>query len=256
MVNVVSRTLSVHKEHEVLLKLEAAGLDNKLAQKIIDSKGNDLAMKVVRLIQSDGYEPPTSQKRAHEIMGKNYFGIKEAIEYFGVNPTKQQLAYFAEVPFSEETLVASKGTHILIAVFPMSILDIRDIAKSSGQHLFRNQDCYDTQAFAKDKGEIGWQLVHKFPVESSRDKIWNEQQALLSEDEEIPKAQVLVYTIIGHFLVTGERLFETTYVRCVDLYSDSTRVVVGIFDLGGLLVINFWDDSRNGYLGLSSARKP
>ncbi|MCH7529720.1 hypothetical protein IIB50_01230, partial [Patescibacteria group bacterium] len=51
----VSRTLSVHKEHEVLLKLETAGLNDELAQRVIDSKGNDLAAKVVRLIENGGF---------------------------------------------------------------------------------------------------------------------------------------------------------------------------------------------------------
>ena len=62
METIVSRTLSVHKEHEVLLKLEAAGLCDELAQKVVDSKDNDLAKKVVRLIQNGGFEPSTSQK--------------------------------------------------------------------------------------------------------------------------------------------------------------------------------------------------
>ena len=57
----VSRTLSVHKEHEFLLKLETAGLSDEFAQRVIDSKGNYLATKVVRLIQSDGFELTTSQ---------------------------------------------------------------------------------------------------------------------------------------------------------------------------------------------------
>mgnify|MGYP001611196553 FL=1 len=52
METMMSRTLSVHKEHEVLLKLETAGLTDELAQRVIDSKGNDLAIKVVRLIQN------------------------------------------------------------------------------------------------------------------------------------------------------------------------------------------------------------
>jgi hypothetical protein len=38
--------------HEFLNKLEAAGLDATCAQLVIDSKGNDLASKVVRLIQN------------------------------------------------------------------------------------------------------------------------------------------------------------------------------------------------------------
>lgn len=74
--------LSVHKEHEVLLKLEAAGLNDDLVQKIVDSKDNDLATKVIRLIRNGGFEPTTSQKRAREVMGRNYFGIEEAIKYW------------------------------------------------------------------------------------------------------------------------------------------------------------------------------
>lgn len=50
------RRLSVHKEHEVLLKLEAAGLGDVLAQRVIDSKDNELAKKLVQLIAGEGPE--------------------------------------------------------------------------------------------------------------------------------------------------------------------------------------------------------
>lgn len=254
METIVSRTLSVHKEHEVLLKLEAAGLNDKLAQKVIDSKGNDLAAKVVRLIQNGGFEPSTSQSHARAIIGKNFFGVEEAIKHFGVNPSKQQLAYLAAVPFTEEVLRASKDTHILVAVFPMSILDIR--GKVERKLFYSHDDAwYNKQAFAKDKGEVGWQLVRKVPIADSTNKTWNEQQALLSKDEETPKVQVVVYTIIGHFLATGERLFENIYVRCSDLDSDGNRVYVGRFGAGGLSVDCWRGDLRYGYIGLSAARR-
>lgn len=45
------RTLSVHKEHEFLAKLEAAGLGDKEAQAVIQSKGNKMAGRIVTLIQ-------------------------------------------------------------------------------------------------------------------------------------------------------------------------------------------------------------
>ncbi len=70
MTNMVNQTderiVSVHQEHEFLKKLETTGLDGELAQKVIDSKGNDLATKVVRLIQNGGFEPTTSQKCARK----------------------------------------------------------------------------------------------------------------------------------------------------------------------------------------------
>ena len=248
----VGRTLSVHKEHEVLLKLETAGLTDELAQRVIDSKGNDLAAKVVRLIQNGGFEATTSQKRAREIMGKNFFGVEEAIKHFGVNPTRQQLAALSEIPFSEAVLEQSKNTHVLVAVFPLSILEIRGKADSK---LFYSQDWYNKESFAKERGEVTWQLVRKTPVDNSTSKNWQEQQALITEDDEVPTARVMVYTIIGHYLATGERLFEHIYVRTSSVDSGGGRVVVGYFDSGGLDVSSYWGDGRGVSIGVSSARK-
>ena len=250
MVAIVSRTLSVHQEHEVLLKLETAGLTDELAQRVVDSKGNDLAAKVVRLIRNGGFEPTTSQKRVREIMGRNFFGVEEAIRHFGVNPTRQQAVALSEIPFSEATLEACKDTHILVAVFPLSILEIR--GKST---LFYNQDWYEKEPFARDRGDAEWRLIRKTPVENSTNKTWQEQQTLLAENEETPTARLVIYTITGHFLATGERLFEKLYVRSSDVDSVGHRVHVGRFDSDGLNVRNSWDVHRDGLLGLPSARK-
>jgi hypothetical protein len=254
METMVSRTLSVHKEHELLLKLETAGLSDELAQRVIDSKGNDLATKVVRLIQNGGFEATTSQKRAREIMGRSFFGVEEAIKHFGVNPTRQQLAALSEIPFSEAVLEQSKDTHVLVAVFPLSILEIR--GKVEHKLFYSHEDAwYNKQSFAKECGKVIWQLVRKTPVDNSTSKNWQEQQALLSKDDEVPTAQVMVYTIIGHYLATGERLFEHIYVRTSSVDSVGHRVFVGVFDSRGLSVDGSWDDDHHGYLGVSSARK-
>lgn len=216
----------------------------------------DERLKDEKVESTCGCGSSTSQKLAREIMGENYFGVEEAIKHFGVNPSKQQLTYLIEVPFMEEVLKSCKDTHILVAVFPLSILDVRTIAKKFvNQTLFYNQDWYDKQAFTKDKGEVGWQLVRKEPIVNSTNKNWNEQQALISKDEETPKAQIVVYMMISHFLATGERLFEKVYVRCFDLDSDGYRVSVGHFDDEGLGVDSCWDDGRDGSIGVSSTRK-
>ena len=194
----------------------------------------------------------TSQKRAREIMGKNFFGVEEAIKHFGVNPTRQQLAGLSEIPFSEAVLEQSKGTHILVAVFPLSILEIRGKMNSK---LFYDQSWYNKELFAKERGEAGWQLVRKTPMDDSTSKNWQEQQALIGKDNEVPLAQVMVYTIIGHYLATGKRLFERIYVRTSSVDSDGYRVYVGYFDSHGL---NVYYDSHGGrfrFLGVSSARK-
>ena len=218
------------------------------------SKGNDLATKVVRLIQNSGFEPTISQKRAREIMGRSFFGVEEAIKHFGVNPTPQQLAALSEIPFSEAMLEQSKNTHVLVAVFPLSILEIR--GKVEHELFFNHEDAwYNKQSFAKEHGEVTWQLVHKTPVDNSTSKNWQEQQALLGKNDEVPSAQVMVYTIIGHYLATGERLFEHIYVRTSSVDSGGDRIGVGLFDSGSLRFNNYWNDGRGDRLGVSSARK-
>ena len=254
MESIISRTLSVHQEHQILLALEKAGLNSDQAQKVIASKDNDLAIKIVRFIDNGGFEPTTSQKRARKIMGANFFGVEEAIKYLGVNPTRQQTATLAEIPFSEEALTASKDTHILIAVFPLSTLEIRGKAPQN-QRLFYDQSWYNKESFAKERGEVSWHLIRRTPVPNSTSKTWDEQQALLSKDEETPTARIMTYMIIGHFLATGVRLFENIYVRSSDVASDGYRVGVGGFDAGGLRVGSYWGDRRDDDLGVSSARK-
>lgn len=228
------------------------------AQALVDKINSDESFveRVAKLVLTGGYEPSTSHQRAREIMGKHFFGIEEAIKHFGVNPTKPQLAYLAEIPFSEEVLETCKKTHVLVAVFPMSILEIRaKFGKQQKPPIFYSQDWYNNQAFAQDKGQVSWQLVRKELIANSTSKTWPEQQALLGKEEETPKAQVMVYTIIGHFLATGERLFEKVWVSCSDLDSGGSRVGVGRFDAEGLGVCHWHGGHRHADLGVASARK-
>lgn len=193
-------------------------------------------------------------ERAKGIMGKNFFGIEESIKYFWLSPTLQQLNVFSKIPFSEAKLNESKDTHILIAVFPLSILDIRGEVE---HNLFSSHEnaWYNKQSFAEERGEISWQLVRRTPVENSTDKKWIDQQALLGKDDEVPSARVMVYTIIGHYLATGERLFGNIYVRTSSVVSGGSYVNVGYFGSKGLYFDGYWCDYPHDSVGVSSARK-
>lgn len=220
-----------------------------------------IAVRVASLILNNGYELTTNQARAKEIMGKNFLGVEEGTKLFGIQLSRRQLAYMSEIPFSEATLTTCRETHILVAVMPLAIVQIRSYTAAmklpKGQKsFFYKQDWYDGQAFANEVGQLEWRLVLKTPVEDSTKKTWQQQQGLLDPKiEETPTAQVMVYTIIGHFLNTGERLFEKVWVRTSSLDSDGARVCVGIMDADGLDVDAYWDDYTSGLLGVSSSRK-
>jgi hypothetical protein len=134
---------------------------------------------------------------AKQIMGSNFFGVEEAVKCFGVQPSGTHLFVTSELPFSEGTLLACKNTHVLVAVFPLSIVEIRTKVDS---RLFYNQSWYKKEMFALEKGQVNWQLVRKTPLDNSIFKTWEEQMSLVGEDTELPSAHVLTYAVIGTFL--------------------------------------------------------
>jgi hypothetical protein len=158
------------------------------------------------------------------------------------------------VPYSEAVLEKLKSSYVLVAVFPLSIFDIRGKVERG---LFSDDLGYfkDKKFFAKEKGEACWHLIRKTEVPKSISETWNDQCLLLGKDDEVPTARVMTYTIIGHYLATGERLFEWLYVRTSSVGSDGYRVCLGFFVQFGLYVYLWWDGFRDDDFGLASARK-
>ena len=147
-------------------------------------------------MQTNGMKT-TAAARAREIMGRNFFGVEEAVKGFKLEPAPAPPDALVTVPFSERLLEESKDTHLLVAVLPLSILDLRGKVDRT---LFYNQTWYRSgndskspEAFAQAPGEPSWQLVRKTAVPGSASKNWDEQLALLGADEEVPEARVMIY---------------------------------------------------------------
>jgi len=113
----MSRTLSIHQEHELLMRLEKAGLTKTLAQRVITDKV--LAGKIVLFIRRGGleypYAPSPSQLTAMKIMGENCFGPEKLAECFDIVLTEPELRKITKIPFSEATLQKHNDTHILFS---------------------------------------------------------------------------------------------------------------------------------------------
>lgn len=186
---------------------------------------------------------------ACEILRYNFFGSTECEEHFGV-----KLEEVPEIPFSADDLQAVKDTHILVLVPALSIDEIWK--RHTSLFYTKKSPWYANEKFATEKPDKAeWHLVRKHPVQRSTSKTWEEQQALLSQGDLVPTARVMVYTIIAHFLSTGERLFENVYVRCSDLHSGGYRVRAGHFLADGLSFSDLCDDDCRDYVGLASARR-
>jgi len=248
--------------HEGLITLRKAGMNHQLWAKLTESE--ELAIKVVAYVQRGGYDPTTSQKRAREIMGKNFLGVEEVAECFGIQLTQEELTKVAEILFTEATLQECKDTHILFLGVnhdkegkPLTINRFREMFPSTGQPRFWSYESWhDKEKFAtKETAELKWYLVRKAITEESRSKNYTEQEKLLKENEERERAIVYVYGIFLMFRARNERLFETDYAWCTDLGSYGCRVYVGSFDSGGLFVSSYWDGGCALAWGLAPARK-
>jgi hypothetical protein len=192
-----------------------------------------------------------SPGRARRIMGRNYFGIEEAVRHFGAKPSAQDIATLSEIPFTEETLTKCKDSHILVAALPVSIDDI--YAKVGEQFFCKGTYCFGGNTVMADRGQASWQLVRKALRPEWDWKTLEEQQALLPKGEQTAPTRTMVYTMVGHCLATGERLFPLQRVRCADLRLSVERWRVGFF-ANGFCIFPGLDDERNGDLSIATIR--
>ncbi len=183
--------------HEAVITGRKVGAGRKFWSSLAHNQ--TLFEEVVDLVNRGGLSGPTTYlTKAEKIMGPNLFGPGEAKKYFGITLLDEQISSLAEIPYPETVLRELKGTHILVATFPLSILDIREkfpkiFATSPQEYAW-----YAKQSFAIDKGKAEWFLVRKKPLYANA----------LTENMEVPTARVMTYCIIGHLLATGKRLVK------------------------------------------------
>lgn len=245
--------LTPEDEQHFLRYMRNAGLTGDAVRIIAAAPNNQLAIRMVSLVQQ-GTEAVVSDTEAQTIMGENFFGLADAVRHFGVRPTQEDVARLATVPFSAAVLQACSETHVLAVVFPLSILAIRGKVHP---RLFYEPEkgSYEDELWAQTASDHAqWHLVLKEPVRHSLLTTWESGTKLLMRREEVPTAQIMVYTIIGHFLTAGERLFPTVYVRCSDAASRQRRAGVGYFGPQGLMISASRDESFHKNQGLAAVR--
>lgn len=246
----------INKVNECLWDTVGENAEAVLNRLITDS---GFLAKVAQTMIDGGVEilPSTEQRRARSIMGKNFFGVEDAVKYFKVQPTGCQLEKLAKIPFSEEILTKYRDSHVLVAVFPLSIIDLRNVVYGVFDNsLFFRQNWYEGHAFAEDKGDdVEWCLVRKNPIYDSFSKTWKEQLELLSEDEEVPTAKILTYTAVGYYFLTNDYIMQDIYVRSDSVDSAGDRICFGNFKNLCFGINHYWDDGGNSVLGLITSMK-
>lgn len=197
-----------------------------------------------------------NEVRAQEIMGKNMVGIREVSNCLKPTFHWPNMHHLGDMKTSsgrvitESELHECKDTHVLIACFPISIIQLRQKEPS----LFLDQKWYDNEKFAHDPGTAGWHLIDKHPVRNSMFMTLSEQQKLLGKDDSVPTARVLAYTKLIFLLCREPLTFTSCWMRSCD--RESSGQCVSIRGSREVMFECEHDDHYYDHLWLSSERKP
>jgi hypothetical protein len=191
---------------------------------------------------------------AQAIMGRNFLGVEAVRRHFGVSFTETDLVALGTVPFSEEVLKQCKDTHVLFCGALLTLLQLRGRVPE----LFYEQDWYAREYFATTaRVAQRWYLMRKDAVPHSTSKTFEQQTALLGENESVPRACEVAYGVVLYFMTTGEPILTCRFVRCSDIDSEGDRVNTGILKSAGRWVLGISDDCRYHLsLGLATVRNP
>lgn len=203
---------------------------------------------------------PDGEDLARLILGDDYLSPEDVAKTYGWTYSDDQLANFAEtLPDMETVLWLRSNGYMLVATPPTdtNLLQVRDLnnqlfySKSGGwyaesKHTFSREDVVKA-------GQ--WLMVRKESYPNSRSKNWEDQRSLLSEVEHVPNAPEVSYAVTAYYKVRGVYLLKGVYVRTSSVDAFGNRVIVGFFDGFGFFVGGYWDDSRDGDVGVSSSRK-
>jgi hypothetical protein len=191
-------------------------------------------------------------------MGKNMFGIDDAMKHFGINPSTPMLRDLTYVPFSEETLIACKDSHILVAVFPMQRSQPWEDIAMRFINFSEYGKKHTTQGVQNALGRsitARWLLIRKTPAEESLNVIYRNFQ--LPQNEKFVEAADLIYAIIAHFFGSGERLFENTLVRTLNIETNVVmRICIGMFGKDGFLIHLAHNAEYAPSLGIATQVRP
>jgi len=190
---------------------------------------------------------------AREIMGKNFLGVAEALRSFKFWQDREVLMAFERTLPTEAELVSCKDTHLLVADFGISFIDLCSRVRRG-----LIQVLCDPYEWFKSIEVPQWRLIRK--TEAPRSFVgsnWLEQQALLTENDIVPSVRQMAYAIMLNYMENKEFLFEHIYVRTSDVDSNGNHVLLGHFGRGSLNVEMYWPAYRyKSLIGLASAKKP
>jgi hypothetical protein len=111
----------------------------------------------------------TSPEQAAAIMVTAYHGVESLESHFDVRLSASEAARLRTVPFSRETLMQLRRTHVLVACARVSLMALR--ARAADAFYFKKA-WYAKESFAHHCPSARWRLFREGPVPDSTSKTW------------------------------------------------------------------------------------
>lgn len=183
-----------------------------------------------------GYEPTESQIAAKKILGDRFLGIEEVARHYYPDFRVSHIAALWDVPIPQEALERGKETHLLVAGFPLDVLDIRRrYARLFNAGNIYNDEWYRLWSYSRAKMALGW---HWIPIIKASDFGYYNGVGFVKQDKPFKVVDV-VYSVILYYLASGIKLYKDHYVWCSDLDNAKGYGVCGKFDDEGLRIARF-----------------
>jgi len=202
---------------------------------------------------------PEGHELARLILGDDYITPEEVATAYGTSYSDEQLEHFADTLPDTQTILWLRANRYMLIAGPskeMNLLEVRKLDNKIFYSKTKGWYAENCQTFSRDDKVVAgeWLAIRKDEVPNSFSKTWKEQQDLITEVEHVPNAPEVSYAVTAYYKVRGIYLLRGKYVRTSSVSAGGHHVNVGNFDGDGLNVNNYWDDNRNGNIGVSSAR--
>ncbi|MDD3101563.1 MAG: DUF5701 family protein [Patescibacteria group bacterium] len=200
--------------NEILNKLEAAGLDGKLAQKIIDSKGNKLGKEIVDLVALSGSKGVLVSQASSEVKVRET-QIKRLLEcnvHKALNMSEEEFRNRVPLPENRpnalliiDILDCEKGMKCANGINRLSLAELEDVVILRKLAFYW---IYEVENGKKMLGKSPDQCVEIFKKQGRRGLTAREGCFLLIQNP---------YVLEDHFIDLPGSRYDSGFVPCLDL---------------------------------------
>lgn len=237
----------------------------------------EYARRVAEYILRGGIEDSAHNKLARALMNQNFFGIEDWARFYKVSFSREQLCQVPEFPWNKNILASTcplcgkivKDCHFAFLGFnringdPLTFKKLQELHPAAGRPRFssyysEHDSHYSGKKFVTETTMSSrWYLLHINILYGSGNRTFEEQEAILPAEYEVPLLIVEITKDLFVLQKTGIYANLSKYRRCADIYS-GCRVIARYFDANnGLDFVDILPDfGRRNYIYIAASRKP